>query len=63
MPDEDRKQIGLTDHGKAAVARLTEELGWFDEAQDARSICTRLRDQSRSQAWPNGGASRDTLVA
>ena len=35
MPDEDRKQIGLTDHGKAAVARLTEEFGWFDEAQDA----------------------------
>ena len=35
MPDEDRKQIGLTDHGRAAVARLTEELGWFDEAQDA----------------------------
>ena len=35
MQDEDRKQIGLTDHGKAAVARLTDELGWFDEAQDA----------------------------
>ena len=35
MPDEDRKQIGLTDDGKAAVARLTEKLGWFDEAQDA----------------------------
>ena len=35
MPDEDRKQIGLTDHGKAAVARLTDELGWFDEAQAA----------------------------
>lgn len=35
MPDEDRKQIGLTDHGKAAIARLTDELGWFDEAQAA----------------------------
>ena len=35
MPDEDRKQIGLTDHGKAAVAHLTDKLGWFDEAQDA----------------------------
>ena len=35
MPDEDRKQIGLTDHGKRAVARLTDELGWFDEAQAA----------------------------
>ena len=35
MPDEDRKQIGLTDHGKAVVARLTDELGWFDEAQAA----------------------------
>ena len=35
MPDEDRKQIGLTEHGKAAVARLTDELGWFDEAQAA----------------------------
>ena len=35
MPDEDRKQIGLTDDGKAAVAQLTDKLGWFDEAQDA----------------------------
>ena len=35
MPDDDRKQIGLTNHGKAAVAHLTDELGWFDEAQDA----------------------------
>ena len=35
MPNEDRKQIGLTDDGKAAVARLTDDLGWFDEAQDA----------------------------
>ena len=35
MQDEDRKQIGLTDHGKAVVGRLTDELGWFDEAQAA----------------------------
>ena len=35
MPEEDRKQIGLTDDGKAAVARLTDQLGWFDEGQDA----------------------------
>ena len=35
MPDEDRKQIGLTDDGKVVVARLTDYLGWFDEAQDA----------------------------
>ena len=35
MIDEDRKQIGLTDFGKAAVSRLTDELGWFDEAQSA----------------------------
>ena len=35
MPDEDRKQIGLTDQGKAAVGRLTDELGWFEEAQAA----------------------------
>ena len=34
MPDEDRKQIGLTDQGRVAVSRLTEQLGWFDEAQD-----------------------------
>lgn len=35
MPGEDRKQIGLTDHGRVTVTRLTEQLGWFDEAQDA----------------------------
>lgn len=35
MSDEDRKQIGLTDFGRAAIARLTDELGWFDEAQAA----------------------------
>ena len=35
MPDEDRKQIGLTEHGIAVVARLTDELGWFDEGQAA----------------------------
>lgn len=33
MADEDRKQIGLTEHGKAAIARFTDELGWFDEGQ------------------------------
>ena len=33
MVDEDRRQIGLTDHGKVAVAQLTDKLGWFDEAQ------------------------------
>jgi hypothetical protein len=32
---EDRRQIGLTESGKRAVARLTEELGWFREAQEA----------------------------
>lgn len=35
MTDEDRKQIGLTENGKAAVSRLTDDLGWFDEAQAA----------------------------
>ena len=35
MPTEDRKQIGLTDQGKATISRLTDELGWFDEAQAA----------------------------
>jgi hypothetical protein len=35
MAEEDRKQIGLTDDGKAAVVLLTENLGWFDEAQAA----------------------------
>lgn len=35
MANEDRKQIGLTDEGKATVALLTEQLGWFGEAQEA----------------------------
>ena len=35
MPEEDRKQIGLTEPGRDTVARLTEQLGWFNEAQDA----------------------------
>jgi hypothetical protein len=35
MADEDRKQIGLTEEGRGTVALLTEELGWFDEAQSA----------------------------
>ena len=35
MPEDDRRQIGLTDDGKVAVARLTDKLGWFEEAQDA----------------------------
>jgi hypothetical protein len=35
MTDEDRKQIGLTDDGKATVAILTDRLGWFGEAQEA----------------------------
>jgi hypothetical protein len=35
MANEDRKQIGLTDDGKATVALLTEQLGWFEEAQEA----------------------------
>ena len=35
MLDGDRKQIGLTDHGKEAIALLTDKLGWFDEAQAA----------------------------
>lgn len=34
MTDEDRKQIGLTEDGKATVAVLTQRLGWFGEAQD-----------------------------
>lgn len=34
MAEEDRKQIGLTDHGRETVTRLTEQLGWFAEAQD-----------------------------
>lgn len=32
---EDRRQVGLTEQGRATVARLTGELGWFDEAQAA----------------------------
>lgn len=35
MADEDRKQIGLTEDGKATVAVLTDRLGWFGEAQEA----------------------------
>src|SRR3954470_24232593 len=35
MNDEDRKKIGLTDDGKKTVGLLTEQLGWFGEAQDA----------------------------
>ncbi len=35
MADEDRKQIGLTEDGRATVALLADELGWFDEAQAA----------------------------
>lgn len=35
MSEQDRKQIGLTDKGKATVSRLTDDLGWFDEAQAA----------------------------
>lgn len=35
MSEADRKQIGLTEDGKAAVAMLTERLGWFAEAQEA----------------------------
>ena len=63
MPDEDRKQIGLTDDGKAAVARLTDNLGWFDEAQDAGTIRTRLRHPSGRRTWTIGHVSRDPLVA
>jgi hypothetical protein len=32
---EDRKQIGLTDSGKAVETRLTDTLGWFGEGQEA----------------------------
>ena len=32
---DDRKQIGLTDGGKAAEMRLTGALGWFRESQEA----------------------------
>jgi hypothetical protein len=35
MAEEDRKQIGLTEAGRLTVAKLTDELGWFDEAQAA----------------------------
>jgi hypothetical protein len=34
MPEVDRKQIGLTEHGKATVNFLVQKLGWFAEAQD-----------------------------
>ena len=56
MPDEDRKQIGLTEYGKAAVARFTDELGWFDEAQDvgrfALAYAIRLRLPPSQTAAP-----------
>lgn len=32
---EDRKQIGLTAHGKATEALLTDGLNWFGEGQEA----------------------------
>jgi hypothetical protein len=32
---EDRKQIGLTERGKAVEKRLTDTLGWFREGQEA----------------------------
>lgn len=32
---DDRRQIGLTDAGKAVEARLTDSLGWFREGQEA----------------------------
>lgn len=32
---DDRKQIGLTDAGKAVETRLTDTLGWFAEGQEA----------------------------
>jgi hypothetical protein len=32
---DDRKQIGLTDHGKVVETRLTDTLGWFKEGQEA----------------------------
>ncbi len=32
---DDRKQIGLTDAGKATESLLTDTLGWFAEAQEA----------------------------
>lgn len=35
MTTGDRKQIGLTDYGKAVEARLTDGLGWFSEGQEA----------------------------
>ena len=62
MPDDDRKQIGLTNHGKAAVAQLTDELGWFDEAQDAGRFRTRLRHPGRHCAWQYRSAGRDEMV-
>jgi hypothetical protein len=35
MANEDRRQIGLTEDGQATVALLTDQLGWFGEAQEA----------------------------
>ena len=35
MPEEDRKQIGLTDEGKVTISRLTDSLAWFGEGQEA----------------------------
>lgn len=35
MNEEDRKQIGVTPAGQAALDRLTKTLRWFDEGQDA----------------------------
>jgi hypothetical protein len=35
MAEEDRKQIGLTERGRSTVALLTDEMGWFEEAQAA----------------------------
>lgn len=35
MAGADRRQIGLTEAGTAAIAMLTERLGWFGEAQEA----------------------------
>ena len=35
MAELDRRQVGLTASGRAALERLTDELGWFDDAQDA----------------------------
>jgi hypothetical protein len=35
VANDDRRQIGLTEDGQATVALLTENLGWFGEAQEA----------------------------